>query len=177
VVFEAYQKAWAPVYPLEFEFSRAEMHTQFANIATPSEIVVATSFKIELSDASVGSLHICIPYSTLEPVRDLLYNQMQGDAAEPDQRWMRMLRRQLQDAEVELTAVLGTTRATVNDMLHMKAGDVLTFDVTEMIEAQIDGVPVLECSYGTHNQHYALRVNRFLTADRTDDLSAAHAKN
>ncbi|CAN5125331.1 flagellar motor switch protein FliM [soil metagenome] len=173
VVFDAYQKAWAPVFPLSFEYTRAEMHTQFANIATPSEIVVATSFKIELSDASVGSLHICIPYSTLEPVRDLLYNTMQGDAAEPDQRWLRMLRRQVQDAEVELTAVLGTTRATVNDMLHMKVGDVLSFDVTEMIEAQVDGVPILECSYGTHNQHYALRVNKFLTADKGEDAHAA----
>lgn len=165
VVFDEYHKAWAPVYPLEFQYMRAEMHTQFANVATPSEIVVATSFRIEFSDAASGSVHICIPYATLEPIRDLLYNSMQGDAAEPDKRWLRMLKRQVQDAEVDLVAVLGTANATLRDMLHMKPGDVIPIDVRDLIEARVDGVPVLECSYGTHNNRYALRVNSILTGE------------
>lgn len=165
VVFEEYHKAWHPVYPIEFQYMRAEMHTQFANVATPSEIVVATSFRVEFSDVAAGSIHICVPYATLEPIRDLLYNSMQGDQAEPDKRWLRMLKRQVQDAEVELVAVLGTANATLRDMLHIKPGDVIPMDVRELIEAQVDGVPVLECSYGTHNNRYALRVNKILTSD------------
>jgi flagellar motor switch protein FliM len=179
VVFEEYHKAWAPVFPMQFEYARQEVHTQFANIATPSEIVVATSFKIEMSDAATGSIHICIPYSTLEPIRDLLYNSMQGDTSEPDQRWLRMLKRQVQDAEVDLVAVLGNARATVRDMMHMKPGDIITFDAPDLIEAQVDGVPVLECSYGTYNHRYALRVHRFCQEDRESgdeiDLPARRA--
>src|SRR5262245_50764895 len=84
VVFEDYQKSWAPVHPVTFEYVRSEMHTQFANIATPSEIVVTATFNVELGDAG-GQLHICIPYSTIEPIRDMLYSPMQGDSYEPDQ--------------------------------------------------------------------------------------------
>lgn len=165
VVFSEYHKAWAPVYPLEFVYTRAEMHTQFANVATPSEVVIATSFRLEFSDAASGSLHICVPYSTLEPIRDLLYNSMQGDAAEPDKRWLRMLKRQVQDAEVDLVAVLGGCRATMRDLLHMKAGDVIPLEIKELIQAQVDGVPVLDCTYGTHNNRYAIRVQGFVTTD------------
>src|SRR5436190_13289282 len=42
IVFEAYTKSWEPVYPVEFEYIRSEMNTQFANIATPNEVVVAS---------------------------------------------------------------------------------------------------------------------------------------
>jgi flagellar motor switch protein FliM len=50
VITEEYKKAWKGVYPLELEYQRSEMQPQFANIATPSEIVVATSFSLEIGE-------------------------------------------------------------------------------------------------------------------------------
>ena len=73
VVAEEYKKAWLGVYPLELAYQRSEMQPQFATIATPSEIVVTTSFSLEIGDIT-GALHICIPYATLEPIRDVLYS-------------------------------------------------------------------------------------------------------
>ena len=87
VITAEYRKAWTGIYPLELEYQRSEMQPQFANIATPSEIVVATSFTLEIGD-SIGTVHFCIPYSTLEPIRDVLYSTIQGDSAEPDRRWV-----------------------------------------------------------------------------------------
>jgi len=40
LVFDSYGKSWHPVYPIEFEYVRAETNTQFANVATPNEVVV-----------------------------------------------------------------------------------------------------------------------------------------
>lgn len=62
VVFTECQKAWEPVHPIEFVYLRSEMNTQFANIATPTEVVVAMTFHIELG-AGGGDFHICLPYS------------------------------------------------------------------------------------------------------------------
>ena len=78
VVFEELEKAWAPVHPLKLEYVRSEMNTQFANIATPNEIVVVTTYNIELGAAG-GEFHICMPYSMLEPIRDVLCSALQGD--------------------------------------------------------------------------------------------------
>ncbi|MGA1328580.1 MAG: flagellar motor switch protein FliM, partial [Rubrivivax sp.] len=70
VIMAEYRKAWSTIYPIELEYQRSEMQPQFANIATPSEMVLSSSFRLELGDAT-GSIHVCIPYATLEPIRDL----------------------------------------------------------------------------------------------------------
>ena len=90
VVFDEYQKSWEPVYKVDFEYVRSEMNTQFANIATPTEVVVAVTFKIELG-AGGGDFHVCFPYSMIEPIRDLLYSSMQADRMEADNRWVKLL--------------------------------------------------------------------------------------
>ena len=161
VVAEEYKKAWRGVYPIELSYQRSEMQPQFATIATPSEIVVSTSFTLEIGDIS-GSLHICIPYATLEPIRDVLYSSVQGDAIEVDRRWIKLLSHEIQAAEVTLVAELAKTDATVEQLLAMQVGDFIELDRNHAIQAHVDGVPIVECQYGTHKGKYALRVDRHL---------------
>jgi flagellar motor switch protein FliM len=167
VMFEEYEKSWKPVFELKFEFLRSEMNTQFANIATPNEVVVVTTFNIEFGPTS-GEFHICMPYAMIEPVRDLLYSSMQGDHLEVDKRWLRLLTQQVQTAEVELTATLGHTAVTFNQILKMKPGDVIGFDIPEAITAAVDGVPVMECHYGLFNGQYALKVEKMLASSANE---------
>lgn len=167
VAAEEYAKAWKGVYPLELVYQRSEMQPQFATIATPSEIVVSTSFTLEIGDLT-GSLHICIPYSTLEPIRDVLYSAVQGDAIEVDRRWVRVLGQELQAAEVSLVAELATADATVEQLLAMKVGDFIELDRQHIIEARVDGVPLFECQYGTHKGKYALKIERSLRSSTLD---------
>jgi flagellar motor switch protein FliM len=162
VVFEEYKKAWEPIYPVEFEYVRSEMNTQFANIATPSEVVVVTTFSIELG-AGGGDFHVCMPYSMIEPIRDILYSSMQGERLEVDERWTRLLTKQIQVAEVDLIANLGHAQVTLGDILNMKVGDVISLEIPEAVVAEVDGVPVLECKYGILNGQYALKVNKVLS--------------
>ncbi len=167
VAAEEYAKAWKGVYPLELVYQRSEMQPQFATIATPSEIVVSTSFTLEIGDLT-GSLHICIPYSTLEPIRDVLYSSVQGDAIEVDRRWVRVLGQELQAAPVSLVAELATADATVEQLLAMKVGDFIELDRKHIIEAGVDGVPLFECQYGTHKGKYALKIERSLRSSTLD---------
>ncbi|MGV8900076.1 MAG: flagellar motor switch protein FliM [Burkholderiaceae bacterium] len=162
VVFEAYAKSWEPVYPVEFEYIRSEMNTQFANIATPNEVVVATTFTLELGSVS-GEMHFCMPYSMIEPIRDTLTSSLQGEALEVDKRWVRLMTQQIQIAEVEIVANLGSAKINLGDILNMRAGDVIPFSIHEIVEATVDGVPVMECSYGVFNGQYALRVEKLLS--------------
>jgi len=161
VVAEEYKKAWRGVYPIELAYQRSEMQPQFATIATPSEIVVSTSFTLEIGDIT-GSLHICIPYATLEPIRDVLYSSVQGDAIEVDRRWVKLLSHEIQAAEVTMVAELAKTEATVEQLLAMQVGDFIELDRLPTITTHVDGVPVFECQYGTHKGKYALRVERSL---------------
>ncbi|ACB33294.1 flagellar motor switch protein FliM [Leptothrix cholodnii SP-6] len=162
VIATEYKKAWQGIYPLELEYQRSEMQPQFANIAAPGEIVVTTSFTLEIGDAT-GTIHFCIPYATLEPIRDVLYSSTQGDSAEPDRRWVKLMTHQIQAAQVQLVAELAHAPATVEQLLALKAGDFIELDLIKSIEVKVDGVPVMEAQYGTSNGKYALKVDRMLT--------------
>jgi flagellar motor switch protein FliM len=176
VVFSEYGRSWKPVYELHFEYIRSEMNSQFANIATPSEIVVSTSFTLEFGGAT-ADMHICFPYSMIEPIRDLLYSTMQSDQISSDKRWVSLLRRQLQDAEIELVAELGSASITLGQILKLRAGDVIPIHIPDKIQVQVDGIPVMECGYGQQNGQYALKVDRFLSSESSGEPAPGEHKN
>jgi flagellar motor switch protein FliM len=171
--FESYSNAWKSIYPLEFEFVRSEMNPQLASIATPNEVVIISTFDIELGGIG-GAFHVLMPYAMLEPIRELLYTAMQqGEHQVTDKRWMNLLSRQVQSADIELTAILGQARITLEQVLKMRDGDVVHFDPGPLdasghIIAQVDNVPVMECKYGVSNGQYALQVVKILDAGAND---------
>ena len=173
VISTEYKKAWHGIYPLELDYQRSEMQPQFANIATPSEIVVTTSFTLEVGETS-GTIYFCIPYATMEPIRDVLYSSLQGDAQEPDRRWVKLLSREIQAAEVELRVELAKAPATVEQLLAFKPGDFIELDLPQIIQAKVDGVPVFDCMYGTSNGRYSIKIDRLLTGPQAGWLGESN---
>ncbi len=174
VVFAEYSRSWKPVYDISFEYIRSEMNSQFANIATPSEIVISTTFSLEFG-GTAADMHICFPYSMVEPIRDLLYSSMQSDQLSSDQRWIVMLRKQLKDAEVEIAAQLASTTVTLGQILKMKVGDIIPISIPEKITVNVDHIPLMECRYGQQGGQYALKIERFVTLENEEP--ALGAKN
>jgi len=170
VLFETYTKSWESVQKLEFEFQRSEVNPQFANIATPNEVVVVTTFEVEFTGVG-GSIHICMPYAMIEPIRELLYSTMQGDHVIADKRWLHMLAKQIQSADIELTAVLGHANMTLEDVLKMRNNDIIPLNVPENVSVLVDGVPVMECKSGISNAHYALRVEKMLATETGEAIN------
>jgi len=162
LVFEEYEKSWKPVHEIKLEYVRSEMNTQFASIATPNDVVIVTTLNIEFGPAG-GEMHICIPYTSLEPLRDVLYSSMQSDPHETDKRWFQQMQREVQNAEVELVVNLGRTALTLEQILNMQTGDVIGIEVPETMLAEVDGVPVMECKCGVFNGQYAVRVERMVS--------------
>lgn len=166
LIFEHYTSAWKSVHPLSFEYVRSEMHTQFANVATPNEVVIVTEFSIEFGSVG-GPLYICMPYSMIEPIRDILASPIQGESAEVDRRWVGVLSKQVQIAEVELVTDLASIPTTFDAILNLRAGDILPVNIPAQVVAKVDGVPVMECGYGIFNGQYALRVQNMISASDT----------
>jgi flagellar motor switch protein FliM len=175
VMFENLEKSWQQVHPLKFEAVRSEMNTQFANIATPNEVVITTTFNLDFGAEVAGAIHICIPYAMLEPIRELLFSSVQGEQVELDNRWLRMLSRQVQSAEVQLTATLCRTMLPVEQVLKLKTGDVIGIDIEETVIAEVDSVPVMECRYGVCSGQYALQVVRMMHHGAEDPSPARSA--
>ncbi len=159
------QEAWAPVNPLVVEYQNSEMNPQFANIVSPSEIVVISRFRIELEGGG-GELHLTMPYSMLEPIRELLDSGIQCDRTDGNERWSRTLREDIEEVSIELVPLLGNASMTVGQLIELKPGDVIPCDFDGNVTLIAEGVPFVRGSYGLSRGQQALKVVDRLSARR-----------
>lgn len=162
IVFQTYGKSWESVSPLKFEFVRSETNAQFANIASANDVVIVTTFDIELA-GNGGAFNVCLPYAMLEPIKDLLYTTRQGNPQAVDQHWLQLLSKQVQSADIELVALLGRAKVTLEQVLKMRNGDIIPLEVDGNITAFVEGVPMMECKSGVFNNRYALKVEKMIS--------------
>ena len=162
LAIDAYEESWKSVYPLQIHYLRSEMQSKFANITnSPNEIVVNTNFNIEVGNLT-SSFQICIPYSMVEPLRDLLANPLSDGNQNQDGSWSKRMAGELRRSEVELVANFAELSTRIAHVMSLKLGDVLPFELPEKVTASVDGVPVMECDYGSQHEQRALRVNRII---------------
>jgi flagellar motor switch protein FliM len=127
LLLEDLHKAWQPVFAIEGEYIRTETNPQFLAVVAPSDVVVLTSFEIEI-DGLRGSIQFVIPYNTIEPIRQHLSRGIGSDSDAEDNAWRSLISESLLDVNVNNSVVLGTSKVHIRQLLDLKPGDVLTLD-------------------------------------------------
>lgn len=155
--FADLREAWSQIIPIEVEYLQSEINPHFANIVSPSEIVVVASFHIEL-DGGGGDLHLTMPYSMIEPLREVFDAGVQSDRVDQDGRWLAALREEIDDAEVELATTLGRTSLSLGDLLNLKPGDIIPCDFTGKVTLVADQVPLFRGSFGLSRGQQAVKI-------------------
>lgn len=161
-IFGDLKEAWKPVMDIDFNFQSMEINPQFANIVSPSELVVISRFEVELEGAT-GEVHFTIPYAAIEPVREALDSGMASDRMEKDERWMNALREEIRDAKVDLSVVLCRKRITLRDLVRIRPGDVIPLDMPDFATVLLEDVPCFEGQVGLSRHKYAVRIARKLS--------------
>ena len=174
--FRDLREAWSPIAAIDPEYLSREINPHFANIVSPTEIVVITRFHIEL-DGGGGDLHVTMPYSMVEPLRELLDAGVQSDRVEKDERWMHALREEIEDAEVQMTTVLGGARVTLGQLLDLKAGDVLPCDFAGTVTLHAEGVPLFRGTCGRSRGQHAVKIEERVRRSRKPSLDPLMVKN
>ncbi len=151
-------KAWEPVMPIEFEFTSREVNPQFANIVSPTEVVVVSSLHVELEGGG-GNIHLTMPYSMLEPIRELLDAGIQSDRSDVDERWSQALSDEIKSAEVEVSATLTRTTLTLKDVMNLTEGDIIPIDIPDEVGVYAEDIPIFKAHHGVHNGHYAIKIS------------------
>lgn len=155
--FTDLKEAWGPVMNADFEYINSEINPHFANIVSPREYVVVTRFHVEL-DSGGGDIHITLPYSMLEPIRELLDAGIQSDRNDRDESWAIMLREQLDTAEVELSSVLAKRTLSLRDLTSLKVGDILPIELNKKVPLCVEGIPVFTGEFGVANERNAIKI-------------------
>ena len=151
------KEAWQAIMEVNFEYINSEVNPAMANIVGPSEAIVVSTFHIEL-DGGGGDLHVTMPYSMIEPVREMLDAGFQSDLDDQDERWVKALREDLLDVDVPLTATVARRQLRLRDILHMQPGDVIPVELPEELIMRASGVPSFKVKLGSHKGKLALQV-------------------
>jgi flagellar motor switch protein FliM len=168
--FTELKEAWSPVIKLDFEYLQSEVNPHFANIVSPTEIVVISRFRIEL-DGGSGEMHITFPYSMIEPIRDQLDTGLQSDRSEKDERWSMALREQIKEAEIELDSELARVNISLRQLMGLKPGDVIPIPPPKAVQLSVDGIPLIRGTFGTVNGHNAVQISDFVQLPTNHSLS------
>jgi len=169
IAFKDLKMAWQPVLDVEFEYVGSEVNPQFANIVSPSEVVVVTTFNVDLESGG-GDFYICLPYSMLEPIRDLLDAGVQSDRGERDERWEMAMREEVMGASVEISSVLGEATLPLRVLASLEVGDIIPIDVKDEVEVCAENLPVFHGQLGVHNKCYAVKISDWIERSRARQL-------
>lgn len=153
------EKAWKTLLDAKMTYQRSEVNPQFAHIVPLSDVVIVVNFEIEM-DYTSGVMSLCIPYSTLEPIRDKLQAGFQSDQLEVDKDWEKRLKEELMSSSLELIAQLGRTHLLTRDVRDLKIGDVILLDryASDSIDVYVDGIPKFKAYAGVHRGNQALQI-------------------
>lgn len=156
-VFVDLAEAWKAVMEIEFEYINSEVNPSMANIVSPSEVVVVSTFHVEL-DGGGGELHITLPYAMVEPIREVLDAGLQSDTDERDDRWVNALREDVMDAEVELECNVVEKQISLRDIVDLRDGDIIPITMPDFHVVTANGVPLFQANFGQSNDNLALKI-------------------
>ncbi|MCB0414878.1 MAG: flagellar motor switch protein FliM [Bdellovibrionales bacterium] len=168
LAIEDLESAWISVERIDASFVRTEINPQFVGIVPPTDIVIASTFDVELENAN-GTITIVIPYSTIEPIKQKLSTGFQVESDQTDKKlWTSTITEQLMETEVDLKVNLGETSITVQDLMKLRVGDVIPLnqDATGEFDIMVEGTKKFKGFYGTHHGSVALQITRSINKVR-----------
>jgi flagellar motor switch protein FliM len=161
------EAAWSSVEKIGCSFVRTEVNPQFVGIVPPTDVVIASTFDVELENAN-GTITIVIPYSTIEPIKQKLQSGFQVESDQTDKKlWTAIIKDQLLATEVNIRVDLGETEITVEDLMRLKVGDVIPLgqDSSGEFDIKVEGVEKFKGYYGIHHGTVAMQVTRPVNAE------------
>ena len=176
ITFKDMKEAWSPAMKVSFEFSGMEVNPNFANIVSPSEVVVVTTFHIELEGGG-GDMHVTMPYSMVEPIRELLDAGVQSDRVDTDERWLIALREEIKQAEIVISSVLAETQITMRELKNLKPGDVIPIEIPKTVALTVEDIPVLYGIFGVSNGKNSIKITERVVPETAKKMASIAGAN
>lgn len=160
------EQAWANIHKVKMVFTRSEIDPQFAAIVTPDDNVIAIKCIVDLNNIS-GTMTFCLPYSTIEPLREKLRSRFPGERLEVDQVWKKYIENKIKDMPVNLDCTLGMARINGRDLLEMKADDVIQLDqkIGDPIIINVEGIQKFKGYPGSYNNMRAIKISEIFNKE------------
>jgi flagellar motor switch protein FliM len=117
---------------------------------------------VELENAN-GTITLVIPYSTIEPIKQKLSSGFQVESDQTDKTlWASIIQEQLIETDVDIKVDLGTTEITLQELMNLKPGDVISLDqdANGEFDVQVEGSRKFKGFYGINHGSVAVQVTK-----------------
>ena len=155
------EKAWEPVYEIRCKYSRSEINPNYITMVSPEEAVVLLEFSIEIADVA-SWMKICIPYGILETIKGYLISTPSREDADMRAKWFQGLQESVNEVPLELRAVLGKKKLSVQEFLKIRKNTVILTDTVfdDPIDVTIMNAKKMKGKMGVFKGNYAIKVDR-----------------
>lgn len=175
MIFIDLKKAWEPVLNVDFEYTNSEVNPQFANIVSPTEVMVISTLHLELEGGG-GDIHFSLPYSMLEPIRELLDAGIQSDrGGDTDERWKKSLRSEIKTASVGISTTLCEKELTLQGILDLNEGDIIPIELPDKVLIESSEIPLFRGKLGVSNGNYAVQIQEKVEREETKQQKITEA--
>ena len=163
IILSDMSEAFDPLSPVTFNFERLETNPRFATIARPANAAILIKLRVDMEDRG-GTVDFCLPYATLEPVREIRLQMFMGEKFGRDSIWETHLASELLQTGIGLQAVLGEQQMTLHDAISWKVGSQIQFMTKpdQAIDLCCGSVPLFKGHLGQKNSNIAVKVHKRL---------------
>lgn len=158
------KEVWENIGVFSPKVDAYETNPQFVQIAPPGETVILISLEVRMQNAS-GLMSICFPYLLLESViTNLSGESWMSSMSTSTAETRTILENEMQDLDLTLSTVIGTTSLTIRDLMQLQRGDVLCLDKLHDsdLSVQIDGKTKMAGRSGLVGRKKAVKITRIL---------------
>lgn len=157
------EKAWKALTDVKLAYQRSEINPQFAQIVPLTDVVVVMNFEVEL-EYSAGIMSLCVPYSTLEPIREKLQGGFLSEQLEVDKEWSRRISQGLLESRVDMIVELGQTKIKTKKVMELKKGDVIILDTnaSDPLNVYVEGILKFKAHPGTYKGSQAVQIEQLV---------------
>jgi len=158
------ENAWKALIDLKVTYQRSEINPQFAQVVPPTDVIIVVNFEIEI-EYTTGIMSLCIPYSTLEPIREKLQAGYQSENMDVDKVWANRFKECLMMSHVDIVAELGKTQISCKELMNLQKGDVIRLDqyASDAFNVFVEGIAKYKAYPGTYKGNRAGQVAKLLT--------------
>ncbi len=159
IILNDFKKAWSDVYEINAVFIRSEMDPQFVGIGTPDDLIIVNKFEVQLENGN-GFITVCIPYSSIKPIKEKLKNKFRSEKMVIDQSWKKYIQERIKETTVELSCTMGMAKINGGDLLSMKVDDVIMLDQKSgnSVVVNVESIPKFKGYPGACNKKKAVKI-------------------
>lgn len=149
-------KSFAQLLEMHASLIKLENNARLVSIVEPDAEVIVGTFLVKVGEQS-GQIHLVFPFATLEPLREAL-KQLLNISTTSQSTWQEVLEDEIQEVAANVTALSGHITLSINQILQLAEGDVLSldYDPKAPLKVLVEDKLKFYAIPGTHNGKKAI---------------------